>query len=302
MFTSADAGGRSIATTNLGHVANAGDRTGGALDAFDDPGLYSIESSKQHMARRPPDDQQDRRGDSESDQRVCDRVPEPRSERAEEHREARPSVGPRVVAVGDKGGTADFPSGADAKDGHRLVAEKAERRSSRDRTEIFERPRMEQTFDRLIGGHHGARENDPDHGEASEIFNATEPVREALGGLPPSDRKGNSERNCRGCVTEVVDGVGEQRHAARQEDDGELDERGRKEKEKRPFHGAKTLLARRDCGIHDPVRVALVLVMPVGVAGMVVIVMRVIVKGGFLAHRGLLLKRGFVGIGGMSII
>jgi len=49
-------------------------------------------------------------------------------------------------------------------------------------------------------------------------------------------------------------------------------------------------------------RVAVMRVMAIGVTGMAVIVMLVIVRLGFLAHRDSLMTLGFVGIGKKSMI
>jgi len=72
--------------------------------------------------RRAPDDHKNRCRDEEADDRICQRIVQPNAERAEEHREARPTIVPRVVSISYKRGTSNLLSNFDAEDRDALVA------------------------------------------------------------------------------------------------------------------------------------------------------------------------------------
>jgi hypothetical protein len=61
-----------------------------------------------------------------------------------------------VVAVGGERGAANLLAGTDAKDGHGLVADKADHRGGGHGRQVLHGPRVEQTADRLVAGDDGA--------------------------------------------------------------------------------------------------------------------------------------------------
>ena len=70
---------------------------------------------------------------------------------------------------------------------------------------------------------------------AGQVLDPAEPVGERRGGLAPREHEGDPQRDGRGGIADVVDGVGEQRDAAGQHDDDDLQAGGDRQDDERPF-------------------------------------------------------------------
>lgn len=71
-------------------------------------------------------------------------------------------------------------------------------------------------------------------------------------------RQAESDPKRHGChrVTDVVNGVGEQRDATRDKDRGQLQPCRDRQDDKRPLYRPDAARSRCDCGVHDTMRVA----------------------------------------------
>ena len=96
-----------------------------------------------------------------------------------------------MIAIGDEGRAADGVSHLDAKDGHRLFAQKAGDGCHRYRPEIRHRPGMNEAHDGFIAGQKGAQSHDEHNHQAGEVFKAIEAVGEPLGGPSAGQGKGH---------------------------------------------------------------------------------------------------------------
>ena len=112
-------------------------------------------------------------------------------------------------------------------------------------SEVLGLVRVQQAVDRLVAGDAGADEDREHDGEAGPALGA----RAAQG-------EGDRERDRGGGVAEVVDEVGEQRDAARGDEDDELGDRGRAEDEQREADGAQALARALDRLVDEAVAVA----------------------------------------------
>ena len=101
---------------------------------------------------------------------------------------------------------------------------------------------MEESNDRFIARDDGAEQNGENDGNAREIFNAAIAVSETLAGFPARQPEGDPQRNG-GCgVADIVDRVGEKRHASGKQDNDNLKKGGYKQPDERPFDGPDTPL------------------------------------------------------------
>jgi hypothetical protein len=127
-----------------------------------------------------------------------------------------------MVAIGDQRRAVDLPSDADAKHRHGLVAQKADHAGGGKPAELYDLAGVDDAVDGLIACHQRARQNDQHDDEAGEVLDPAVTVGEGFSRLPPSEREGDPERNCRPGISNVVDRVREQRHAVRDKHDDEL--------------------------------------------------------------------------------
>jgi len=140
-----------------------------------------------------------------------------------------------VVPVGDEGDAADAPAGTDPQLCDRLVAEKAHDGGDGDRPEIRDRLGVHDTQYRLVPREHGAEEDRQHDGDAGQVLDAPEAIGVALGRQPAGVGEGDPQRHGGECVADVVHRVGEQGHAAGEQDDGDLDCRGDRKDDERPL-------------------------------------------------------------------
>ena len=89
-----------------------------------------------------------------------------------DHAERDEPVHPRVVAVGDQGGTGEALPGAQAHLGGDLVADKADHPRCREHPQVSEVLWVDEPEDRFIEGHAGRHEDDEDNEQSGELLNA----------------------------------------------------------------------------------------------------------------------------------
>ncbi len=109
-----------------------------------------------------------------------------------------------------------------------------------------------------------ARQDHAHDRDAGEVLDPPESEREARARRAAGEAERDPERERRRGVAHVVDRIGEQRHAAGEEDDRELDERGQREQREGPRDRAHAARGRDRHGIGDEVRVSVLAI--VGVA------------------------------------
>ena len=172
---------------------------------------------------RLPGDSEDDRRDPHADDRISHRKAERDQRRARNDRQAHESIGARVEAVGHKRGAVEFPPGADSQDRRQLVSQKPYDARRREDGEVAEWVGMEDASDRLDQSDAGADEDRQDDRFSSPPLAAI-----------ATKKKGDSERNRRQCIAEVVNEVGEQGDAPRREIDQPLKNRCREEDEQTP--------------------------------------------------------------------
>jgi hypothetical protein len=116
---------------------------------------------------------------------------------------------------------------------------------------MLDRSGMEETSDRFVPRDECARENGQDDDDASQVFHAPVAVRKAPGRSEP--REGESDAERQGCrrVGEVVNRVGQERHAARDPDDHELESGCQQQASRRPLQRPDPARRARDGRVHD---------------------------------------------------
>src|SRR5262249_26115450 len=143
--------------------------------------LDAIEHPQNDGARRLPYQHTDSHRDGQPGDRIREWVTEPHADRSGQNRKAGPAVDPGVVAVGDERGASDLSADTDPKDGHAFVAEKADQRSEHDGPEHRHWRGMNEAIDGFVRSDRRTSYDRDENGEASEIFDATQPVGKAAG-------------------------------------------------------------------------------------------------------------------------
>ena len=137
--------------------------------------------------------------------------------RAEHHGQAGQPVGAGVVAVRDQRRAVDLPADPDAEHGDRLVAEEADDAGGGDPAELRDRLRMDQPVDRLVAGDERAEQDDQHDQRRRRGPRPARAVGEGPVGLRRASTKAIQSGIGRRGVADIVDGVGKQRDAARDE-------------------------------------------------------------------------------------
>ena len=133
-------------------------------------------------------------------------------------REAGQPVGAGVIAIRDQGRAVDLAADPDAEHGDRLVADKADDAGRRRPPKLADRLRVDQAVDRLVAGNDGAEQDDEDDQDAGQILDPPVAVGEARARLAAAPaRKAIHSGIAVVGVANVVDGIGQQRDAARGE-------------------------------------------------------------------------------------
>ncbi len=191
---------------------------GRVADGLERLRVNPVEHPDHDRASRLPDDDENSGRDQETDDGIGQRVAGPDPDGTEEHCEARSTIYPRVVSVGDEGGATNLPPDPDAEDGHRFVPDESNDGGEHHGPEKTDGLRMEKPLGRLIEGEDGAYSYRGDDDQAHQIFDASETVRESPCGSAPDQQEGDAERDCGSCVGEVVDRIGKQSHTVGQDD------------------------------------------------------------------------------------
>jgi hypothetical protein len=171
-----------------------------------------------------------------------------------------------VIAVCDECSTVDLPADSDSVDGDGFVAEEADDASGRHPAEQRDRLRVDQAIDCLIASDERTEQDNRDDHDAGQILDAPESVGEARAGFAPREQKRDPERHSGGRITDIVDRIREQRHAARQQDNDELQGRRDAEDNERPLDGPDPALGRRNRGVDHTVRVNMLAAIGVAMA------------------------------------
>src|SRR5215203_4938160 len=157
--------------------------------------VYPVEQAGEDHLPRPPDDHEDRGRDQESHDRVGEWVAEPHPYGTGQHGEARPAVGPRVVAVCDERGAAYLPTHPDAEDRHRFVAQEPDRAGERDRPQQTHGLRVDDPLYGLVSGDEGREQDDEHHDHPGQVLHPPVAVWEAPARTEAYQREGDPERH-----------------------------------------------------------------------------------------------------------
>jgi hypothetical protein len=161
-----------------------------------------------------------------------------------------------VVTVGDQGRAVDFATDPNAEHRHRFVADKSNDPGDNHPRKEANRLRMDQALDGLIAGEDGTEHDDRHDDHAGQVFNPPKSIGERLTRLATCQHERDPERDCGHCVSDIVDRISEQRDAARDRHDEELQHRRDCQHDKRPFDGPDALRRGRDGGIYHAVGMA----------------------------------------------
>src|SRR5215210_5129113 len=161
-----------------------------------------------------------------------------------------------MVSVGHERRAPYLPTDPDAKHSDRLVAYEANQRSRRYHPQEPHGLGAYETLYGLVSGNHRAEEDDEDDEHPGQVFHPTVPEREAPADTQTGEREGDPERYGSSRISEVVDGVGEQGHAAREQHHGELQEGRRHQPHERPLDGPDATLGGGYGWVHSPVGMA----------------------------------------------
>src|SRR5215213_11622524 len=122
-----------------------------------------------------------------------------------------------MVSVGHKSRTPYLPTDPDAEHGDSLVAYEAEHGSHGDGPQHPYGLRMDETLHGLVSGNNSAEEDDQHDDHPGQVLNPAVAEREAPADTQTGKGEGDPEGYGGSRVTEVVDGVRKQGHAAREQ-------------------------------------------------------------------------------------
>jgi hypothetical protein len=263
---------------NVGHLFHAGNMGRGVRNGLQGVGIYAVQHPDQHGPRGLPDKDEDRRRDEEASYRVGQRVSRPYPRRTDEHSKAAPPIDSRVVAVGDQRHATDLPPDPNTEYRHGLIAHETSHGGQHHGPQQDHGLGMDEALNGLITSNHGAEQNRRHDHQAGKILDPTKTIGEAASHSASRQHEGDAERNGRGGIPEVMDHVGKQSHATREDDDHCLEERRRHQADEGPLQRPHAPLRRRDRGINYTVSMAMPLRAQVGMVVKVVVsmVMRMI--------------------------
>lgn len=218
--------------------------------------LDSIEHSREHELYRLPDYTKNRDGDEKAYNWIGFRISEVNAQRANEDGQARPPIGSRVIAVCNERCASDLPADPNSENSHAFVTQETDDGRHHDREHVSHGMRMQQSLDRLVKSHCRAGEDCEHHGETGKIFHPPKPVIELGCWLSPGEEESDAQGNGSCGVAEIVDRVGEQRHASGQKHYRQLYRSGDEKPGESPFDGPYPFVSSGERGIHYPVRVA----------------------------------------------
>ena len=216
---------------------------GGALDAVDLGGLHGVHQAAVHGQGGILHDEQDGDRDQRADERVGQGETDDATDGAKKHGQRGEAVHAGVLAIGHQGGGADLVAHADAKDRHSLVSEEADDRGGDHPAHVADRRWLQQLLVALPSGDDRAGEDHQHHHGAGNILGAAVAVGVAAVGGALAQGEGDPERHGGEGVGEVVDRIGQQRHAAADQDDYHLEERRCAQADQRDLQGPDAPLA-----------------------------------------------------------
>src|SRR5215217_8617245 len=120
-----------------------------------------------------------------------------------------------MVSVGHERRALYLPTDPDAEHGDSLVAHEADYRSRRYRPHESHGLRVYEPLYGLVSGHHRAEEDDQHDDHPRQAFHPAVAEREAPADAQTGEGEGDPEGYGGSRVSEVVDGVRKQGHAAR---------------------------------------------------------------------------------------
>jgi len=154
---------------------------------------------------------EDRHGDQEADDRVCEPPPERNTSGAEEHGQAGEPVGARMQAVGNEGRAADPPADPDPIPRDDLVADEPDDGGARDGPQVGDGAGVDEPVDRFVGCQPAGERDHRDHEQATQILGPSVAVGVARSGRTAREPERDQQRHGSERVGDVVQGIAEER-------------------------------------------------------------------------------------------
>jgi hypothetical protein len=211
--------------------------------------LDAVEQPPPDIASRADEQDHDRGGDDQPDDRIGQRKPGQDTDPAEHHGERGESVGAGVDAIGDQRRRPDPPAGTDPVDGDDLVAEEPDHSRGDHPAQVIQWTRIDQPIDGLPGRDDGRQRDHEDDEEPGEIFGTAQPERVAPGGGTPAQSERDPQRDGGQRVGQVVHGVGEQGHGTADRHDHRLPGRRDQQDQQTELERTDALSAGLECVI-----------------------------------------------------
>lgn len=218
-------------------------------------GIDAVEDAKKDGARGIEEHSENEDCDRERDDWIDDRVAQFHGARSCSDREARETIDARVMTIRYERRAVNLVSGAHANLSGGLVGDESNDARRCDSTESADRLRVHNSLNGFVSDRNRAQENDEHDRDTGEILDPAVAVSETIGRRAAAHDESDREWNRRAGVGGVVNHVGEQADAARQNDDAELDHGGDSQHEKRQFQRIEAAHARGERRIDDAVRV-----------------------------------------------
>src|SRR5829696_145345 len=108
----------------------------------------------------------------------------------------------------------------------------------------------------LVAGHHGAEQDDEHHDHPGQVLHPPVAEREAPADAQTGEREGDPQRYGGSRISEVVDGIRQQGHTARQQHHDDLQEGCRREHHEGPLDSPDAMLGGGYGGVYGPVGMA----------------------------------------------
>src|SRR5215218_964837 len=138
------------------HVLDAAhsiDMGGRVLDFVEDIRLDTIEHAAKNLAARVLQDEEDRNGDEQPDDRIDDRVTGPCANNRNQYRERCEAIDFGMLAIGDERGGADLLAGPNLQESDGLVAKEADDCRRGDPSQIVHGLRIDEFANRFVASY-----------------------------------------------------------------------------------------------------------------------------------------------------
>src|SRR5512139_3492927 len=199
---------------HVGHLLYLRHVCRGMANFINDMRIHAIQHSRKYLFSALNHDPENRNGNNQTDNRIGQWVPKPDTNHTNKHRQTGPAVDPCMMTVGYERCASNPTPYANAEHCNRFVTDKTNQRRNSDRPKMRNILGMKKSLDTLVAGDNRAEKDREDNRDACQVFDSAiakceSPVRPLA-----REQKGDAQRDSCRRVAKIMNGVGQQAHAA----------------------------------------------------------------------------------------